>query len=917
MSKKKWVYRFGAGKAEGSASQRDLLGGKGANLAEMTNMGIPVPPGFTITTDACRHYQESGEFGPGLEEQVDGALASLEEWTDSRYGSSEQPLLVSVRSGAPVSMPGMMDTVLNLGLSDSTVQGLGKRAGDERFALDCYRRFLQMYGDVVLGVKPDEHGENPFELLLNELKAQRGVENDLDLDAADLKALVGRFREKLEAHTGEPFAEDPKEQLWCAIRAVFDSWDTPRATAYRRIHRLSNVGGTAVNVQAMVFGNLGRDCATGVAFTRDPGNGEKRFFGEYLLNAQGEDVVAGIRTPDPLTRTAGDGGNSLEETMGDLYQELVQIYQKLETHYRDMQDLEFTIQKGKLYLLQTRNGKRTGQAAVRIAVDMVEEGLIDERTAVRRVDAESLVQLLAPTFSLQEKKDAMDEGRLLARGLRAGPGAATGRMVLSAEKAVDMVRNENEKVILVRVETSPEDIAGMHISEGILTARGGLTSHAAVVARGMGKPCVVGCGDIEINYSRAEFKVGDRVVKQGDPLSIDGTTGEVLLGTLPTAPSEVVQVLVDRSLDAKQSDTFQGLQRLLEWADRYRRMQVRTNADQPADALAGRAFGAEGIGLCRTEHMFFGGERIVAVREMILAEDEQQRRRALDKLLPMQREDFLGIFRAMEGLPVTVRLLDPPLHEFLPGDRAAIEKVAEEMKVPAERLRHKIEKLHEFNPMLGHRGCRLGISFPEIYEVQVRAIFEAACELKAQGVDAQPEVMIPLVGTVEELRWLREALEPVARRVMKEKGTEVPLSIGTMIEVPRAALVADGIARHADFFSFGTNDLTQMTYGYSRDDAGPFLADYLSEDKGILPADPFQSIDQEGVGALVRMGIERGRSVRADLKIGVCGEHGGEPHSVAFFHDVGLDYVSCSPYRVPIARLAAAQQAIASEAKKK
>jgi pyruvate,orthophosphate dikinase len=913
MSEKKWVYLFGNGKAEGNASLRELLGGKGANLAEMTNLGVPVPPGFTITTEACHYFQDHGEIPPGLEEQVEAALKTLEGWMGSRYGDAANPMLLSVRSGAPISMPGMMDTVLNLGLNEETVEGLANTAGDERFAFDCYRRFLQMYGDVVLGLKPESDGEDPFEVLLAERKSKRGVESDVDLSAEDLKALALAFREKIESHTRQPLATDPREHLWGAIRSVFHSWNTPRAVSYRRIHKLSNIGGTGVNVQVMVFGNLGDDCATGVAFTRDPGSGERKFFGEYLINAQGEDVVAGIRTPQPLSRVPGQEGTSLEETMPGPYRDLVEIYEKLESHYGDMQDLEFTIQKGTLYLLQTRSGKRTGEAAVRMAVEMVEEGLIDERKAVTRVDAESLVQLLSPTFRLADKAEAVREGRHLATGLKAGPGAATGRMVLSAEKALDMVRNKNEKVILVRLETSPEDIAGMHVSEGILTARGGMTSHAAVVARGMGKPCVVGCGELEIDYSRKEFRAHDKVIKQGDPISIDGTTGEVIMGSLPTSPSEVIQVLVDQSLEASSSETYQRFSRLLEWADRFRKMGVRTNADQPDDAITARAFGAEGIGLCRTEHMFFGGERITAVREMILAEDEQQRRRALDKLLPMQRDDFLGLFRAMQGLPVTVRLLDPPLHEFLPLERAAVEKVAEDMKVAPERLRQKVEKLQESNPMLGHRGCRLGITYPEIYEVQVRAIFEAACDLKAQGIDVQPEVMIPLIGTVEELAYLRAALEPVAHQVMKEKGTEVPVVIGTMMEIPRACLVADSVARVAQFFSFGTNDLTQMTFGYSRDDAGPFLADYLSEKKGILPGDPFQSIDQEGVGALVKMGTEKGRSARPDLKVGICGEHGGEPDSIGFCHQVGLDYVSCSPYRVPIARLAAAQAAIREE----
>ena len=911
MSDRKWVYTFGDGKGEGDASQRELLGGKGANLSEMTNLGIRVPPGFTITTEACDHYQKAGELPPGLEQQVDDAMARVEAWMGKKYADTDDPLLVSVRSGAAASMPGMMDTVLNLGLTDRSVQGLAARSGDPRFAQDCYRRFVQMYGDVVLGVKPEGDGENPFEALLAERKRSRGVTNDVELTAEDLEHLVGGFRSLIEKRLGRSFPQDPREQLWGAILAVFRSWNNPRAIAYRRIYRLHELTGTAVNVQAMVFGNLGPDCATGVAFTRDPGTGERRFFGEYLANAQGEDVVAGTRTPLPISRTDGHPGVSLEETMPAAYAELCDVYQRLEKHYRDMQDLEFTIEEKTLYLLQTRSGKRTGHAAVRIAVDMVDEGLIDEKTAVRRVDPESLVQLLAPMFDPADKSRAVEEGRFLAKGLNAGPGAASGKVVLSAEKAVDMVRNKGEKILLVRIETSPEDISGMEIAEGILTARGGMTSHAAVVARGMGKSCVAGCAALQIDYTRKEIRVGDRVIKQGDHLSIDGTTGEVLLGEIPTSPSEIIRVLVDRSLTPEEAPSFDPFRRLLEWADRYRKLGVRTNADQPSDARVARAFGAEGIGLCRTEHMFFGGERITAVREMIVADDEEQRRRALAKLLPMQREDFTGIFRAMEGLPVTVRLLDPPLHEFLPHERGALERLAGEMGVSIDRLRQKVEQLAEFNPMLGHRGCRLGITFPEIYETQVRALFEAACELQGEGVEVAPEVMIPLVGTVEELRRLRQLTEDVATRVMKEKGTEVVFLVGTMIEVPRACVVAGEIAEHADFFSFGTNDLTQMAFGYSRDDAGVFLNEYV--DSGILPADPFQSLDIDGVGALVRMGAERGRQSRADLKLGVCGEHGGDPTSVRFFHRVGLDYVSCSPYRVPIARLAAAQEALAEE----
>ena len=911
MSQKRWVYSFAAGGAEGSAAQRALLGGKGANLAEMCNLGIRVPPGFTVTTEACRHVQETGDVPAELREQVDAALRRVEELMGSRYGDPENPLLVSVRSGAAASMPGMMDTVLNLGLNDRTVVGLARRSGQERFAYDCYRRFLQMYGDVVLGLKPEGAGEeDPFEQRLEARVRARGAASELDLGGGDLRALSEEYRELIAARTGAEFPQDPRLQLWGAILAVFRSWNNPRAVAYRRIYRLSQLGGTAVNVQAMVFGNLGTGCATGVAFTRDPGTGERRFFGEYLPNAQGEDVVAGTRTPLPIGRTAGRPGVSLEETLPDAHAELVQVYEKLERHYRDMQDLEFTVQAGTLYLLQTRAGKRTGPAALRIAVEMVDEGLIDERTAVGRVDPESLVQVLSPSFDPDEKAAAIGAGRLLAHGLPAGPGAASGRVVLSAEKAVDMVRNKGERVLLVRLETSPEDIAGMEVAEGILTARGGMTSHAAVVARGMGRSCVVGCTALVVDTSRKEIRANDRVVKQGDYLSIDGATGEVLLGEIPTSPSEVVRVLVEGTLAAEASPATQRFQRLLDWADRFRRLRVRTNADQPADARTARAFGAEGIGLCRTEHMFFGGDRIMAVREMILAEDGEQRRRALAKLLPMQRGDFLGIFRAMTGLPVTVRLLDPPLHEFLPHERSLLEKLAAEMKVPYERLRQKVAQLTEMNPMLGHRGCRLGITYPEIYEMQVRAIFEAVCDLTAEGIAVDPEVMIPLVGTVEELRVLRRLTEATARSVMAEKGQEVRYLVGTMIEVPRACLAAGPIAAEAEFFSFGTNDLTQMTFGYSRDDAAGFLHPYIA--MGILPADPFQSLDQDGVGELVRLATERGRAARPGLKVGICGEHGGDPGSVRFFHRAGLDYVSCSPYRVPIARLAAAQEVLAT-----
>jgi len=908
MSQNHWVYTFGGGRAEGNARMKELLGGKGANLAEMTNLGVRVPPGFTLTTEACRQFMRTGELPGEVRPQVERALRLLEEWQGCRFGDNANPLLVSVRSGAAKSMPGMMDTVLNLGLNDATVAGLKARSGNGRFAFDCYRRFVQMYGDVVLGLKPEGDEEDPFEELLTQRKAARGVVSDVDLTEDDLRELVGAFKQRIAERTGHPYPQDPMEQLWGAILAVFRSWNNPRAISYRRIYKLSELGGTAVNVQAMVFGNLGTDCATGVAFTRDPSTGEATFFGEFLPNAQGEDVVAGIRTPIPIGRSQETAGKSLEETMPKAYAELTEVYRRLEKHYADMQDLEFTIQNGVLYLLQTRTGKRTGQAAVRIAVEMVDEGLIDEKTAVLRVDPEAIVQILAPAFDPQEKRSAIAAGRLLAKGLPAGPGAASGRVVLSAEKALDMVKNKNERVLLVRTETSPEDIAGMEVAEGILTARGGMTSHAAVVARGMGKSCVAGCTALEVDASRKEVRAGGKVIKQGDYLSIDGSTGEVLLGEIPTSPSEIIRALVEGSVEIEASPATRRFQRLLSWADQYRTLRVRTNADQPLDARVARSLGAEGIGLCRTEHMFFGGDRITAVREMILAEDATQRARALDKLLPMQREDFVGIFRAMEGLPVTIRLLDPPLHEFLPHDRAALERVAVEMKVPVERLRQQVEQLSEFNPMLGHRGCRLGITHPEIYGMQVRAIFEAASDLALAGIAVEPEVMIPLVGTVEEIRATAKQVRDIASVVLAERGAVVPYLVGTMIEVPRACLVADQIAAEAEFFSFGTNDLTQMTFGFSRDDAAKFLDAYLRE--GILAADPFQSLDVEGVGQLVRLAAERGRAARSGIKLGICGEHGGDPASVRFFHRAGLDYVSCSPYRVPIARLAAAQEAI-------
>ncbi|MGB4164958.1 MAG: pyruvate, phosphate dikinase [Bacillota bacterium] len=871
----KMVYFFGNGKAEGTAEMRNLLGGKGANLAEMTNMGIPVPAGFTITTEACTAYYANNEQWPeGLAEQVEENLKKLEDAMGAKFGDSENPFLLSVRSGARVSMPGMMDTVLNLGLNDTTVQGLIKKSNNPRFAYDCYRRFIQMYSDVVLGVPHSE-----FEAIMDEVKKSKGVELDSDLDADDLNELTRRFRDKVESALGRPFPLDVKEQLYGAINAVFSSWNNPRAITYRKIHGIPGDWGTAVNVQAMVFGNMGETSGTGVAFTRDPATGENKFYGEYLMNAQGEDVVAGIRTPQPI--------EVLEQEMPEIYAQLVEIYKKLEAHYKDMQDIEFTIQEGKLYMLQTRAGKRTATAAVRIAVEMVDEGLIDKRTAVTRVDASQLDQLLHPMIDPKAKVN------VIAKGLPASPGAAVGKVVFTAQDAEEWAAR-GEKVILVRLETSPEDIGGMHVAQGILTARGGMTSHAAVVARGMGKCCVAGCGDVVINEEQRRFTVGDIVVNEGDYITLNGTTGEVILG----------------EVDLIQPELSGDFGRLMEWADEIRVLKIRTNADTPHDAQVARDFGAEGIGLCRTEHMFFAEDRIKAVREMILAADEQGRRKALDKILPYQKNDFVEIFKVMRDLPVTIRLLDPPLHEFLPTEPGQIAGLAAEMGVAESVVRDKIASLQEFNPMLGFRGCRLGVVYPEIYEMQVRAIFMAACELAKQGYKIVPEVMIPLIGTIQEFEIIEEYCRKTAEQVMAEAGVKLEYSIGTMIEIPRATLIADKIAEKAEFFSFGTNDLTQMTFGYSRDDAGKFLPMYV--EKNILAEDPFSTLDQEGVGQLVAIGTERGRSARPDLKIGICGEHGGDPRSVDFCHRVGLDYVSCSPFRVPIARLAAAQAQIAN-----
>lgn len=868
----KWVYFFGAGQTEGTAEMKNLLGGKGANLAEMCNMGIPVPPGFTITTEACNAYYKNGKQWPeGLEEQVWENVAKLEQAMGAKFGDPSNPLLVSVRSGARVSMPGMMDTILNLGLNDEAVQGLAAK-GNPRFAWDSYRRFIQMYSDVVLGVS-----KSLFEKRIEARKEAKGVHLDTELTAEDWQALVEEYKEIVRQQLGRPFPQDPKEQLRGAINAVFGSWNNPRAIKYREIHNIPGEWGTAVNVQAMVFGNLGETSGTGVAFTRDPSTGENVFYGEYLINAQGEDVVAGIRTPQPV--------KALADTMPDAYAQLVDIYRTLEQHYKDMMDIEFTVQEGKLYMLQCRVGKRTAPAAVKIAVDMAQEGLIDKKTAVSRVTPDQLDQLLHPTI------DPKAEYEAIAKGLPASPGAAVGRVVFTAEDAEAWVER-GEKVVLVRAETSPEDIGGMHVSEGILTSRGGMTSHAAVVARGMGTPCVAGCEAIKIDEEAKVFRTGGHTVKEGDWITINGSTGEVILGQVPLVEPELTGAFGT----------------LLEWADEIRTLGVRANADTPVDAEVARKFGAEGIGLCRTEHMFFAADRIKAVREMILAGDVESRKRALAKLLPFQRSDFYAILKEMQGLPVTIRLLDPPLHEFLPHEDEQIAELAKEMGTSFEELKAKVHSLHEFNPMLGHRGCRLGITYPEIYEMQVRAIFEAATQLAKEGVSVIPEVMIPLVGTVGELQILKDLTVQTAEAVMAEAGQKVEYKVGTMIEVPRAALVADEIGKIAEFFSFGTNDLTQMTLGFSRDDVGKFIPEYI--ERGIFEADPFQTLDQQGVGQLIKSGVEKGRSANPGLKVGICGEHGGDPKSIEFCHKSGLNYVSCSPYRVPIARLAAAHAAL-------
>jgi pyruvate,orthophosphate dikinase len=905
MSKVKRVYKFGNKEAEGKADMKNLLGGKGANLAEMNLIGVPVPPGFTITTEVCTEYNQQGKEAviELMKDEVADGIANVEKLMNSKFGDSENPCLVSVRSGARASMPGMMDTILNLGLNDEVVEGLAVKTGNARFAWDSYRRFIQMYGDVVMGMKPEsKEDQDPFEEIIDEVKEEKGVEDDTDLSTEDLKDLVKRFKSAVKEKTGQDFPTDAWEQLWGSVAAVFDSWNNPRAEYYRKLNNIPAAWGTAVNVQAMVFGNMGDTSGTGVAFTRDAGTGENIFNGEYLINAQGEDVVAGIRTPRQITLEGSKRWAelaqvseadraaeypSLEEQMPEIYKELFDTQNKLERHYKDMQDLEFTIQENKLWLLQTRNGKRTGASMVKIAMDLVDEGMLDDKTALLRIEPNKLDELLHPVFD----GDAIKKARVLAKGLPASPGAASGQMVFFADEAEEWV-DAGKQVVLVRVETSPEDLRGMNVAKGILTARGGMTSHAAVVARGMGKCCVSGAGGLKIDYKARTMTVDGQVFREGDWISLNGSTGEVYEGQIAT----------------KDPDLSGDFGKLMDLSEKHTKMNVRTNADSPKDSQVARNFGAQGIGLCRTEHMFFEGDRITAMREMILADDEAGRRKALDKLLPIQRADFEGIFEAMHDLPVTVRLLDPPLHEFVPHEEENQQEMAKEMGITVDEIKSKVEDLHEFNPMLGHRGCRLGNTYPEISEMQARAIIEAALNLKAKGIRAIPEIMIPLIGTVQEFRMQEDIIRSTAEKVFEERGDKIEYLVGTMIEIPRAALTADQIAEHAEFFSFGTNDLTQMGFGYSRDDSGKFLPIYVNA--GILKHDPFQVLDQEGIGQLVQMGTERGRSAKADLKVGICGEHGGEPSSVEFCHGVGMNYVSCSPYRVPIARVAAAQAAI-------
>ncbi|MCF8391417.1 MAG: pyruvate, phosphate dikinase [Bacteroidales bacterium] len=904
MSQVKRIYTFGDKKAEGRVDMKNLLGGKGANLAEMNLIGVPVPPGFTITTEVCTEYNTIGKekVVELLKAEAEAAVANIENITGTKFGSSENPCLVSVRSGARVSMPGMMDTVLNLGMNDDAVIGLAAKTGNDRFAWDSYRRFVQMYGDVVLGMKPESKTDpDPFEEIIEHAKEAKGVQDDTELSVDDLKDLVKKFKKAVKDQTGRDFPTNPWEQLWGAVYAVFDSWNTERAVYYRQMNKIPGEWGTAVNVQAMVYGNMGQTSGTGVAFTRDAATGENIFNGEYLIDAQGEDVVAGVRTPQQITKEGSQRWAelakvseaeraakfpSLEEVMPEAYKELFDTQKKLESHYRDMQDLEFTIQEGKLWLLQTRGGKRTGASMVKIAMDLLREGMIDEKTALLRVESNKLDELLHPIFDT----DSLKSAKIIAKGLAASPGASTGQIVFFSDE-VEAWASKNP-VILVRIETSPEDLKGMHLAKGILTARGGMTSHAAVVARGMGKCCISGAGGVKINYKDKTMVMDGKVYKEGDWISLNGSTGEVYEGKVST-------------MDPTLSGDFDELMNL---ADKYATMKVRTNADSPKDSLIARQFGAQGIGLTRTEHMFFEGDRIKSMREMILASDEAGRRKALEKLLPIQREDFEGIFEAMAGYGVTIRLLDPPLHEFVPHEEENQAIMAKEMGISVEAVKQKVHDLEEFNPMLGHRGCRLGITYPEITEMQARAIIEAAMNLKAKGVDARPEIMIPLIGTVAEYKLQEAIIREVAEQVFAEKGDRIDYLVGTMIEIPRAALTANLIAGEADFFSFGTNDLTQMAFGYSRDDAGKFLPVYLAN--GILKHDPFEVLDQEGVGQLVRMGVEKGRSVKPELKVGICGEHGGEPSSVEFCNSVGMNYVSCSPFRVPIARLSAAHAAI-------
>ncbi len=899
MTEQKHIYFFSKGETDGSTKMKKLLGGKGANLAEMTSIGLPVPPGFTITAEVCNYYSEKGNYPEDMKKQIEESLSKLEGLMGKKLGDDKDPLLVSVRSGAAQSMPGMMDTILNLGLNPASVQGLIKISSNKRFGWDSYRRFIQMFGNVVMGIDGEK-----FEEKIEEMKKEKSVDKDTDLTAEDLKELVGIFKEVYKSETGEDsFPDDPKEQLYKSIDAVFGSWNNPRAKKYRKINNITGLLGTAVNVQTMVFGNTGENSATGVAFTRNPSTGDNKYYGEYLTNAQGEDVVAGIRTPCQLTvedskiwaetkkvleKERCEKFPSLEERMPEPFARLVEVREKLEQHYQDVQDLEFTIEEGKLYILQTRTGKRTGTAAVKIAVDMLEEGLIDEKTAVMRVEPKKLDELLHPQI------DPAALVEIIGKGLPASPGAAVGKIVFDSDDAEEKAAN-GEKVLLIRNETSPEDIGGMHASEGILTAKGGMTSHAAVVARGMGSPCVAGCGDITINIKSETCRFKDKDYKEGDWITINGTNGEV----------------IDGKVELKTPKLTGNFAKVMKLSDKFRKLGVRTNADTPEEAKKAREFGAQGIGLCRTEHMFFGEDRIPAMQKMILSDKGEAKDEALEKLLPMQREDFIGIFQAMEGLPVTIRLLDPPLHEFLPNGEKAIKELSEKIGISAETIKEKAESLSEINPMLGHRGCRLGITFPTISRMQSRAIMEAACKLAGEGVEVHPEIMVPLIATEHEFKNQEEVIREVAKKVIKESGQKVDYKVGTMIEIPRACFVADKVAKNAEFFSFGTNDLTQMTLGVSRDDAGKFMPEYV--EKKILPQDPFVALDQEGVGQLVKMAVKRGRSTAKDLKIGICGEHGGEPESVKFCHRTGLNYVSCSPYRVPIARLSAAHGALESK----